>query len=64
MKIVFGGYDSKAWRSKIDWIEDGNAFIFSLRREISKNEKYEVKKPANAYYGGHHIPSSSSLLHI
>jgi len=52
LNYVFGGYASKAWHSNDRWIEDGNAFIFSLRRNgISTNEKYKVAKPQYAYYG-------------
>ena len=59
LNYVFGGYASKAWHSNQDWIEDGNAFIFSLRRNgISTNEKYKVTKPKEAYRG----PSSSHLF--
>ena len=52
LNYVFGGYASKVWHSKNVSIEDGNAFIFSLRRNgISTNEKYKVTKPQNAYAG-------------
>ena len=52
LNYVFGGYASKAWHSKGAYIEDGKAFIFSLRRNgISTNEKYKVTKPQYAYYG-------------
>ena len=60
LNYVFGGYASKAWHSKGAHIEDGNAFIFSLRRNgSSTNEKYKVTKPLYAYYGE---PSSSGWL--
>ena len=52
LNYVFGGYASKALHSNNAWIEDRNAFIFSLRRNgISTNEKYKVAKPQYAYYG-------------
>ena len=52
LNYVFGGYASRARHSKDEWIEDGNAFIFSLRRNgTSTNEKYKVKDPQKAYFG-------------
>ena len=52
LNYVFGGYASKAWHSNNEWIQDSDAFIFSLRRNgISTNEKYKVTKPQNAYQG-------------
>ena len=52
LNYVFGGYASRAWHSKGEWIEDGNAFIFSLRRNgTSTNEKYKVTNPQYAYFG-------------
>ena len=52
LNYVFGGYASRAWHSKDAYIEDGNAFIFSLRRNgTSTNEKYKVKNPQSAYRG-------------
>ena len=52
LNYVFGGYASKAWNSNQEWIEDSDAFIFSLRRNgISTNEKYKVTKPQLAYCG-------------
>ena len=63
LNYVFGGYASKALHSNNAWIEDRNAFIFSLRRNgISTNEKYKVAKPQKAYYS--HNSSSSSLFEI
>ena len=50
LNYVFGGYASRAWHSNGGFIEDGNAFIFSLRRNgISTNEKYKVTRPQYAY---------------
>ena len=52
LNYVFGGYASEAWHIKGGWVQDENAFIFSLRRNgISTNEKYKVAKPQKAYYG-------------
>ena len=61
LNYVFGGYASKAWDSKGAYIEDGNAFIFSLRRNgTSTNEKYKVTNRHTAYFG--HSSSNSHLF--
>ena len=50
LNYVFGGYASEAWNSYKEWIEDRNAFIFSLRRNgISINEKFQITKPQQAF---------------
>ena len=40
---VFGGYASQSWKSTGPYVDDKNAFVFSLRRNgESKNEKFMV----------------------
>ena len=49
---VFGGYASSAWNSLGAYIEDKNAFIFSLRRNgVSKGQKFAIKNPRKALIG-------------
>ncbi len=44
LDYVFGGYASSAWNSSNDYINDPNAFLFSLRRAgVSFKEKFTVK---------------------
>jgi hypothetical protein len=46
---VFGGYASSAWNSLGYYINDPNAFLFSLRRAgVSFKDKFTVKQ---AHYG-------------
>jgi hypothetical protein len=54
LNYVFGGYASSAWNSSGKWINDSNAFLFSLRRQgVSPvfQDKFTVKKAENALYG-------------
>ncbi len=49
---VFGGYASSAWNSSGTWINDPNAFLFSLRRDgVSYKDIFIVKNAVNALYG-------------
>jgi hypothetical protein len=52
LNYVFGGYASSAWHSYGGYINDPNAFLFSLRRAgVSFKDKFTVKVAADAYYG-------------
>ncbi len=52
LNYVFGGYASSAWNSSNTWINDPNAFLFSLRRAgVSFKGKFTVKVATNALYG-------------
>jgi hypothetical protein len=52
LNYVFGGYTSSAWNSLGDYINDPNAFIFSLRRAgVSFKDKFTVKRPEYALLG-------------
>jgi hypothetical protein len=52
LNYVFGGYASSAWNSSNTWIDDPNAFIFSLRRAgVSFKDKFTVKKAQYALFG-------------
>ncbi len=52
LNYVFGGYASSAWHSSGTWINDPNAFLFSLRRAgVSFKDKFTVKKAAKALTG-------------
>ena len=63
LNYVFGGYTSAAWDSTSGWINDLNAFIFSLRRNgNSTNEKFMVKKPRCAIYGHASMVQHSVVL--
>ena len=49
--------------SSATFIEDGHAFIFSLRRNgISTNEKYKIKTPKRAYYS--YVFNTSWLIYF
>jgi hypothetical protein len=49
---VFGGYASSAWNSSGTWINDPNAFLFSLRRaRVSFKDKFTVKQAQYALQG-------------
>ena len=51
LNYVYGGYASKAWHSNDEYIEDENAFFFSLRRNgTSTNVKYKVTDPQKPYF--------------
>ncbi len=52
LNCVFGGYASSAWNSDGNYIEDPNAFLFSLRRAgVSFKDKFTVKIAEYALYG-------------
>jgi hypothetical protein len=52
LNYVFGGYASSAWNSSWGYINDPNAFLFSLRRAgVSYKDKFTVKIPEHALYG-------------
>jgi hypothetical protein len=52
LNYVFGGYASSAWNSSNTWINDPNAFLFSLRRAgVSVKDKFTVKQASSALYG-------------
>ena len=49
---VFGGYASSAWNSSCAYIEDNDAFIFSLRRNGDFDaQKFTIKDPTKALIG-------------
>ncbi len=49
---LFGGYASSAWNSLGYYINDPNAFLFSLRRDgVSFKDKFTVKYAERALYG-------------
>jgi hypothetical protein len=52
LNYVFGGYASSAWSSSSNFINDPNAFLFSLRRDgVSFKDKFTVKRAERALYG-------------
>jgi hypothetical protein len=52
LNYVFGGYASSAWNSSGNYINDPNAFLFSLRRDgVSFKDKFTVKLAEHALYG-------------
>ena len=52
LNYVFGGYASASWNCHGVYINDPNAFLFSLRRnEKSYNHKFTIKKAEYALYG-------------
>jgi hypothetical protein len=52
LNYVFGGYASSAWNSFGTWINDPNAFLFSLRRDgVSFKDKFNVKLAQHALFG-------------
>jgi hypothetical protein len=52
LNYVFGGYASSAWNSSGNYINDPNAFLFSLRRAgVSYKDKCTVKIPEYALLG-------------
>ena len=52
LKYVFGGFASSSWDSSHIWINDPNAFLFSLRRRgISYKDKFSVKLEEHALIG-------------
>ena len=67
LNYVFGGFASSAWiSSNYDFINDPNAFLFSLRRVgVSFKDKFTVKNAANAL-DGHtsYGPTFGNDIHI
>ena len=52
LNYVFGGYASSSWHSSSNYINDPNAFLFSLRRAgFSFKDKFTVKSATNALAG-------------
>ena len=52
LNYVFGGFASSAWNSSNTWINDPNAFLFSLRRAgVSFKDKFTVKPAQYALCG-------------
>jgi hypothetical protein len=52
LNYVFGGYASSAWNSSGSYINDPNAFLFSLRRAgVSFKDKFTVKSAVDALHG-------------
>ncbi len=52
LNFVFGGYTSSPWNSSNQWINDKNAFLFSLRKTgYSCCEKFMNNCPTYALYG-------------
>ncbi len=51
LNYVFGGFASSAWNSSNDYINDPNAFLFSIRRAgVSFKDKFTVKQAQYALY--------------
>jgi BTB/POZ domain-containing protein KCTD9 len=52
LNYVFGGYASSAWNCSGRYINDPNAFLFSLRRDgVSFKDKFTVKRAEYALFG-------------
>ncbi len=52
LNYVFGGFASSAWKSSNVYINDPNAFLFSLRRDgVSFKDKFTVKLAQYALQG-------------
>ena len=52
LNCVFGGYASASWNSSNQYINDPNAFLFSLRRNgKSSNDKFTIKNGASSLVG-------------
>ena len=52
LNYVFGGYASSAWDSSALYIDDPNAFLFSLRRAgVSFKDKFIIKQTEYALCG-------------
>ncbi len=52
LDYVFGGYASSAWNSSGGFINDPNAFLFSLRRAgVSFKDKFTIKQTEYALQG-------------
>ena len=52
LDFVFGGYASSPWNNFNCWISDGNAFLFSLRKNgVSCSQKFLNNCPEYALYG-------------
>ncbi len=52
LNYVFGGFASSFWHSSNAYINDPNAFLFSLRRAgFSYKDKFNVKTPECALHG-------------
>jgi hypothetical protein len=52
LNYVFGAYASSEWNSHGDYINDPNAFLFSLKRNgVSFQDKFIIKNPNYALYG-------------
>ena len=52
MNYVLGGFASSSWNSSDGYINDQNAFLFSLRRNgVSYKDKFIVKNVGNAFFG-------------
>ncbi len=66
LNYVFGGYASSAWNSSGTWINDPNAFLFSLRRDrVSFKDKFTVKEATHALYGhSSYGPTFGPDIHI
>jgi hypothetical protein len=70
---VFGGYTSAKWHSDDKYINDPNAFIFSLRRNgISISQKFMITQPQTAiagtsfhgpYFGGSNKKGGDILIY-
>ncbi len=52
LNYVFGGYTSSAWNISGNYVEDPNAFLFSLRRAgVSFKDKFTIRTPKYALLG-------------
>merc|ERR1712113_630587 len=52
-QCIFGGYTSKSWHNKDNWISDDCAWLYSLRNKKGNQKKFKIAKnrKKNALYG-------------
>merc|ERR1712113_645541 len=50
-QCIFGGYTSKSWHNKNEWIFDDFAWLYSLRNKTGIQKKFKIFKDEVAMYG-------------
>merc|ERR1712113_275581 len=50
-ECIFGGYVSKSWNNKGNWISDDYAWLYSLRNKKGNQRKFKIVNTGDAMFG-------------
>merc|ERR1712113_1103450 len=52
-QCIFGGYTSKSWHNKNNWISDDCAWLYSLRNKKKCQKKFKIVRNQHLAIAGH-----------